>query len=339
MNKYFLLLTALVAVVYSSCNKINGPTPDALQSISLRDTLSMYTGNIVSLDIQVAPASYDTTAFVWGSSDTSVIAVTNKGKITAKNEGTSTISVSNAAKTKSVSCIVTVKDSLGIDLLAYYPFNNSAIDATGHGYDGVGTDLTTIADRFGKANSAYRFNGTSSVIIVKDKQSLRLNGTDFTINYWVNLDNYSNSYGTTVLSKRDIGNANGWITGVGGALNAYSIVGKVGTITYNVSGGSDPFGYGQLVVGINAWHMLTVVYNYDESKVSLYVDGVFDRTTNNVPTPNALTSKDMFIGADSQGADNASYYDYLTKGGVDDIRIYKKKLTAYEIHKLFVVKK
>ena len=341
MKRYYFLLVPLFAVLYSSCTKISddGPTPDPLQGLLLTDSLTMYTGNVVKLNVKVTPASYDTTKLVWKSSDTSVISVTNRGVITAKNEGTSQISLSNVAQTKSVSCLITVKDSLKVGLLAYYPFDNSANDFSGHNYNGTAHDITNIADRFGKSNSAYSFNGTSSFITVSDKQALRLNGIDFTINYWIKLNNYSPSYGTTVLSKRDIGYQQGWITGVGGVLNAGSIVGKSGTITYNVAGGTDPFAYGQLVCGLSAWHMLTVVYNYDSNEVTLYVDGVFDRISKNIPTPNGNVTKDLYIGADSQGLANPSYYDYLTKGGLDDIRIYKRALNIHEVHKLFVATK
>lgn len=341
MKRLYFLLIPLFAVLYSSCTKIqdDGPAPDPLQGLLLTDTLTMYTGNVVKLNVTVTPTSYDTTKLVWKSSDTSVISVTNRGVITAKNEGTSQISLSNVAETKSVSCLVTVKDSLKVGLIAYYPFNNSANDFSGHNYNGTAHDITSVADRFGKPNSAYNFNGISSYITVADKQALRLNSTNFTINYWINLDNYSSSYGTTVFSKRAVGNQQGWITGVGGVLNAGSIVGKSGTITYNVSGGGDPFAYGQLVCGISAWHMLTVVYNYDSSQVALYVDGVFDRISENIPTPNADINTNLYIGADSQGLGNPSSQAYLMKGGLDDMRIYKRVLNAHEIHKLFVATK
>lgn len=48
-------------------------------------------------------------------------------------------------------------------LTAYYPFNGNANDASGNGNNGTVNGATLTADRFGNANSAYRFNGASWV--------------------------------------------------------------------------------------------------------------------------------------------------------------------------------
>lgn len=312
--------------------------PDPLTGVLFTDTLSMEAGDVVQLHYTTTPPNYDPNLLVWKSSDTTVISVSSTGKVTAKEAGVATVTLTNKAKTFSISGIVSVTDRLKIGLLAFYPFNNSANDLSGHNFNGTGYDLTSVPDRFGKPNSAYYFNGTSSHIIVQDKPALRLNGTNFALNYWVNLDKYSDSYGTTVLSKRGPYSENGWITGVGGALNVYSPIGKLGTVTYNVSGGDDPYGSGQLVVGIKEWHMITVVYNYQLSQVTFYVDGVLDRVVGNIPTPNASTSTNLYIGADSQN-NNPSYSEYLVKGSVDDIRIYQRVLSADEVHRLFVATK
>ncbi len=332
MKKNHLLLLVLGAMAFASCTKLNGPDPDALQSISLRDTLTLYTCNVVSLEIQVKPETFYTNKFYWGSSDTSVIAVTNKGKITAKNPGTSIVSVSNADKTKSVSCAVTVKDSLSIGLIAYYPFNNSAIDATGHGYDGIGTDLTSTADRFGKPNSAYGFNGTSSYIVVQDKQVLRLNNTDFTLNMWMNLDGYNSSSGSALLAKGNGPYQNGWncsVTGLGTTNTG------IGNAFYNVSGGDDPHAFGNTVIALGKWTMVTITYNLAQQEISFYINGKFDRSVSGIPTPNPNTAVNLIIGKNSYVDPSGFTPPYYIKGKLDDIRIYNHVATFYEITKLY----
>ena len=47
-------------------------------------------------------------------------------------------------------------------LIAHYPFNGNANDESGYGNDGTVNGATLTEDRFGKSNSAYIFNGTSS---------------------------------------------------------------------------------------------------------------------------------------------------------------------------------
>lgn len=336
MQKTYFILIALTGILFASCSKKSDPSnPQPQTTLSLRDTLTIYGGNIFQFDVSVTPTSYDTTKLVWASSDTAVVAVTNRGKITAKNAGTSKVSVSTPDKSKSISCFVTVKDSLTIALLAYYPFNNSTADSSGHHFDGVPNNLTATTDRFGKTNSAYSFDGTSSYIDVKDNPVLRLSNTDFTINYWVNLAYYSTSYGSLVISKRGDGSANGWLIGVGGYGDLTNNVGVLGTTTFDVSGGSDPFAAGKLLIGLNSWHMITAVYNWQHKQMSIYLDGNLDTVTSNIPTPNVTTASDLFIGGDSQGLDNQDALEYFIKGKLDNIRIYNRILKASEINKLY----
>src|SRR5450432_4011795 len=58
-------------------------------------------------------------------------------------------------------------------LIAYYPFNGNANDATGNGNNGIpmnGVQLTT--DRFGNPNSAYLFDGIDDYILINDNGKL-----------------------------------------------------------------------------------------------------------------------------------------------------------------------
>src|ERR1700733_13474149 len=50
-------------------------------------------------------------------------------------------------------------------LVAYYPFNGNAIDASGNGNNGTNYGATLITDRFGKTNAAYSFNGSNWIDI------------------------------------------------------------------------------------------------------------------------------------------------------------------------------
>jgi len=62
-------------------------------------------------------------------------------------------------------------------LLAYYPFNGTAADASGHGNNGTlfnGVQLTT--DRQGRTNSAYSFDGVDDYIQVPGGNNLNPSG-------------------------------------------------------------------------------------------------------------------------------------------------------------------
>src|ERR1035437_3642758 len=97
-------------------------------------------------------------------------------------------------------------------LVAYYPFNGNAYDASGHGNNGtlVGADLKFSLDRFGQQQSALFLNTTSTPAWTLDgayvsaprSADLDFSG-DFTLSVWVNL-----SSGVTNLNEYLISNGN-----------------------------------------------------------------------------------------------------------------------------------
>jgi hypothetical protein len=304
--------------------------PDPLTGVLFTDTLSMEAGDVVQLHYTTTPPNYDPNLLVWKSSDTTVVSVSSNGKVTAKEEGVASVTLTNKAKTFSVSGIVSVTDRLKIGLLAFYPFNNSTKDLSGHNFNGVAYNLTSAPDRFGKANAAYSFNGTSSYIKVNDDQQLRLNNTDITLNAWVKLDDYNSSFGNNVLSKHLSGSENGWAWGITG----YGFY-PTGVLTYGPGGGSAS-ARGAIVINRNNWHMITSIYNLSSQKLSLYVDGVLDGVTYNIPSPNVTTNTGLYIGRDNPEVPTNGYFIH---GSLDDIRIYNRSLNANEVHKLFVATK
>ncbi|MCC8425271.1 LamG domain-containing protein [Mucilaginibacter sp. UR6-11] len=229
-------------------------------------------------------------------------------------------------------------DSLKTGLIAYYAFNNnsttSAVDSSGNGNTATADSIKLTADRSGNPHSAYLFNGTSSFLMVKDNPALRLSNTDFTINTWVNLTHYNTSSGSFVLSKRGTGSANGWGSSITGfAVNGTNILGAP---FFNVSGGTDPAAVGINSIQLNKWYMLTTVYNVQKQQISLYINGVLNSVTGQIPTPNASTAADLYIGSDNRNTGSNGYYLY---GALDEIRLYSRALSLNDIQKLYVYAK
>ena len=48
-------------------------------------------------------------------------------------------------------------------LVAYFPFNGNANDATANGNNGTNYGATLTTNRFGMSNSAFNFNGSSYI--------------------------------------------------------------------------------------------------------------------------------------------------------------------------------
>jgi PKD repeat protein len=227
--------------------------------------------------------------------------------------------------------LIKVESTIVEGLIAYYPFNGNANDMTGKGHNGTPKFAVLTTDRFGNENAAYLFNGFNSSILVKDKIDLRLSQTDFTINYWVKLDEFNQSYGSAFLVKRGAGSLNGWGTSITGYASQFNTIKKLGGAFFHVSGGLDPFAVGNNQIELNKWCMITVVYNLKNKTVHLYINGQLDNVTNNIPSPNASTPADMFIGSDNYYVTNS----YQVKGKIDDIGFYNRMLSNQEINRIY----
>jgi hypothetical protein len=334
-----ILLSVLVVASFASCKKIDSPLGphDRLQKLLLKDTLQLYVGEVKNVPVTISPSNYHLDSLKYISSDTSVVTISDSGVMKAIKIGAVQISITNLTKSITVSTQVTVVpapiDSLKLALIAYYPFNNSsAIDSSGLGNNGTVYGAASVADRFGNANAAYHFDGTSSYISVKDNLYLRLYETDFTQNSWVKLDDYNASYGSVILGKRIPGTAYaGYTFSIGGYTNTPGLLTE-GTVHFGPGGGTNDNSYGTKIVSLNQWHMVTVVYSYANQTLSIYVDGVLDNVTTSIAPPNASVGANVYIGRDDPTSTDNGYF---IQGTLDDIRIYNRAISPSEILKLY----
>ena len=75
-------------------------------------------------------------------------------------------------------------------LVAYWPFDGDARDASGNGNDGTVNGATPTSDRNGKANGAYHFDGNDS-ITVANSTSLRSPTKAISLAAWMKPDTLS----------------------------------------------------------------------------------------------------------------------------------------------------
>lgn len=212
-------------------------------------------------------------------------------------------------------------------LAAYYPLCGNANDQSGNGHNGTVTGATLTADRFGNANSAYSFNGTSNFIEVPDNNLLDLSN-NFTISLWMKISDYSVTLASdpqsTVLSKpRQAGMATGYCISAyyNLNLNKFSFNYNTGTSGGNqTSNAANP---------LNTW--INVIYTYDGSTSKLYKNGVLDSSSIiSYVLPNFPTS--LFFGKEF---DNSSTSKRYFKGLIDDIGIWNRALTTQEVTQLY----
>ena len=211
-------------------------------------------------------------------------------------------------------------------LMAYYPFNGNAQDASGHGYHGTVHDALLAADRFGHAASAYYFNGTNAYIRLPLNAG-NLNGcTQATIVAWVSPSSVSNS--GCIFTHAYIGPVN--------RLISFGIT--FSTHLLNQLSGSlylGEFSYSAESVPAGRWDQLVMVFNGTQpatNRVRFFQNGnplnVVVWGADNIPDHISSLATDTIIGGENVSVG-------LFHGALDDIRIYNRALPSDEIQQLF----
>ncbi|NCA76311.1 MAG: LamG domain-containing protein [Alphaproteobacteria bacterium] len=202
-------------------------------------------------------------------------------------------------------------------LIAWYPFNGNADDASGHGLHGTVYGATPTLNRHNMPNTAYIFDGISNFILVEDNDLLDL-PNQLSVSGWI----YKMAELTwaSIVTKGDVD-----IT--------MTIPNNNYTIHNSISNGiiftSSGFGVtSSFQVPLNEWHHIAATW--DGSTVKLYLDGALDfLSVTTFSSPIDINNFPLYIGVDHPGVT-----EYFT-GKLDDIRIYNRALTQEEITSLF----
>ena len=206
-------------------------------------------------------------------------------------------------------------------LVAYFPFNGDANDASGNGNGGTVYGATLTNDRYGVANSAYFFDGVSSYILVSNSPSLSL--TNVTISLWV-----KPAPGFTVpcyfLQKhKAYDNDDGsWWLGIHDAHLSFQATPHFDEITSSSS-----------LPSTNEWTQCVFTCDNSSGDWAFYLNGKLDssgnRTFNLQPTTWPLL---LGVELQSDGTLNDFYY-----GAMNDIRIYNHALSSAEVQQLYQI--
>jgi hypothetical protein len=223
-------------------------------------------------------------------------------------------------------CCANLKDSL----VAYYNFNGGSLnDSSGKNNHIIFNNASKTTDRFGKANNAYKFNGTSSYMKVLNNSSL--NPKKISLMAIVKFDGfYHGLCHANQILKKGFQDQNNGIYGLRAGVLGIPCDGEVDTTKEQIQGyyGNtqsssvwtvDTFDY----IKPGTW--VTVVFTYDETQARLYVDGKLKQTINGT-VPFTANTFDMFIGR----AENPQN-PYWFNGVIDEIRIYEKALCEADV--------
>ncbi len=209
-----------------------------------------------------------------------------------------------------------IANPINTGLVACYPFSGNAQDQSGFNNHGTNYGATLTTDRFGNANSAYSFNG-SSYILVPNSTSLSSPSSSITIAFWAITSVWSVWFGVnygSVLSKSN------------SATTCHYRVSLIGT---GISGiiNNKIWDYFIGTNDLNKWDFFVVTMN--NNTLNYYKNGVLIGQNSSPSTFSLSTNNPLYIGKDDPG-----FTDYYT-GKIDDIRIYNRAISYSEVVTLY----
>ena len=211
------------------------------------------------------------------------------------------------------------QDNLDAGLVAFYPFNGNAEDHGGNQHHGEVHGAVLTSDRFGNANSAYRFDGSSATILARVTNMPAVDAAQ-TISWWFFIEQPP-AYGDSL-----------------GADNMIALVDTAEGIGlqfgYRAPGyrtaGLDAWYWGGGTVlqspppALSEWHHC--VYTYDGRTHRFYLNA--QQVAQSAVQPQSGTPDMLMFGNYPSG-------DQFFDGRMDDLRIYHRTLLQSEVDLLY----
>jgi hypothetical protein len=224
-----------------------------------------------------------------------------------------------------------INKSTGLDngLVGWWTFDGKDVpsgrflDKSGTADTGYLTGIasTTFYD-IGKIGQAVNFDGTDDLLRVPDPGAFEFNsGDSITASFWIKPQRIRNP--DTVFGKDE-------------ATYVFQFHDTSGALDFIFYNGTSFFTFTpDSVVSLNKWSHIAFTYTYGSSGSAKYyingqaVTGSWDTPSNSAP---ANGNGDLYIGRSSFPGENY-------KGFLDDLRLYKRTLTASEVQQLYMMGK
>ena len=210
-------------------------------------------------------------------------------------------------------------------LVGWWPFNGNANDESGNGNNGTVNGATLSADRNGKANSAYNFDG--DLDFVKVNSISKLNNTNsFTISVYIQ------PTGTT--GSRQFIVSRGYDYASGSFFLCHESNENSNKLRFSVNGygTSNVLSASSYSIPYSNWQHVVAVKNNDSIKI--YVNGVLS-SRSFYSSPLSTLTDTIYFGVHHFENKSSGWYPYYFKGKMDDIAIYSRALTVEEIKNLY----
>jgi uncharacterized protein (TIGR02145 family) len=205
-------------------------------------------------------------------------------------------------------------------LIAWYPFNGNADEATGFGIDGIVNGAVLSEDRFGNTESAYYFNGIDNSITIPGY--LPVTNT-FTLSFWAYNEKVKGSANIITDGSRNIGGMDFLLNFRGNEIGIRADKGSLLNYEY-----SSPAELRNLNL-LNRW--VHVAWVMDEGKSSIFLDGA--KIADIAVTGSNVGYHDDHITIGARHVWTAM--DNFFQGRLDEFRIYSCNLQPDEIYSIY----
>ena len=208
---------------------------------------------------------------------------------------------------------------IGDGLVAYYPFNGDASDASGNGNHGEAHDLWGTHGVIGDTNGAWHFGGTNHPGYIRVPKSESLQFTDgFTFACYVKPLEWS---GTQCIFAKDNDSRGPNLTmHADDDMNMTVNMAIPGEQWASLSSNGKIDGN-----KLNEW--VHVAVTYSKNKACMYIDGRLAETRSITADFTKMNSYDLYLGRCSNNR-------YPLDGVMDEVRIYNRALNACEVLEL-----
>lgn len=292
---------------------VTGLTPNTTYNMRSYLTCSLGTsyGNTVTIQTPSAPAIPSVTT---EGASTKTTSATLSGNVTNENFATVTERGFVYATTTNPTTTNT-KVVVGAGLGAFFKEVTGLIEGTtyyvkAYAINSIGTaygDEKTFVPTKPTPGDALNFDGVDDYINLGAINPL----AEITVEAWIKVPSYSNDYKPIIVKPNVL------YFGIAGNTN--------GLLHFNLGSGAAWYGGANSVhaIPLNTWTHVAASWDYAHQTVSIYINGVVDKTFQVTADPPAFNTDNMIIGREG------TYPSFL--GSIDEVRIWNRAVPAADI--------